>query len=151
MRIRHLGEKGSAHSFSRLVKVTLLILCIGVLAVLRYDGEFQYEQQLFHFTDPLLALFTVTLCYLTLSARTWLRAPFAFVGKHSMNIFLTHTLLYSQYLHKFIFSFQYPTLIFLALLGSSLLLSVAIERLKEITRYIALVALLKNKLKSPRI
>lgn len=98
LRMRGLGEKkGSSALLARLLKTAALAFCIWALAVLRYTGEFVYEKQLFHFTDPVLAFCVILLCYLTVCSREWLRAPFAFIGKHSMNIFLIHTLLYAHF------------------------------------------------------
>ena len=55
----------------------------------------------------------------------------AFLGRHSMNIFLLHTFIFSYFFHSFIYSFENPFLIFAVLLGISLLLSFLLEFLKE--------------------
>ncbi len=56
----------------------------------------------------------------------------AFVGAHSMNIFLFHTFLYYYFSPHFFYGFKYPFLIFAALLGTSLATSVALEWCKRV-------------------
>lgn len=57
----------------------------------------------------------------------------ALLGKHSMNMFLTHTLIRgaSMRLHAFSYAPRYPVLIILLLLADTLLLSMLIEWLKK--------------------
>lgn len=54
-----------------------------------------------------------------------------FLGKHSMNMFLIHTLIFEYYFTDFIYSFKNWALITLALLLTSLGLSMMIEFLKK--------------------
>ncbi len=61
-----------------------------------------------------------------------LRKALEFIGIHSFNIFLFHTFIYYYYFPTFIYSFKYPVLIFLVLLGICLLISMGIEKLKEV-------------------
>lgn len=63
-----------------------------------------------------------------------------FLGKYSLNIFLTHTFIYLYFYSDFIYSFYYSWAILLVLLGLSLLVSVAIEVIKKITGYNKLVS-----------
>lgn len=55
-----------------------------------------------------------------------------FLGKHSFNIFLFHTFIYYLYFPEFIYWSKNPLIIFLLLLGSTLLISVMAEYLKKI-------------------
>ena len=64
-----------------------------------------------------------------------LRNILRFVGKHSMNIFMTHTFISGTFLRNFIYSHEHWLLIFGVLLILSILLSLAIELIKKITRY----------------
>ena len=50
-----------------------------------------------------------------------------YLGKHSMNIFMIHTFIFSYFYSGFIYSFKYPILIFSALLTYSILISILIE------------------------
>lgn len=58
-------------------------------------------------------------------------APLQFIGKHSMNMYLTHTFIFGYFFHDFIYGLGYPILMFLALFGISLLISVVIEFAKN--------------------
>jgi len=57
--------------------------------------------------------------------------PLAFLGKHSMNMYLVHTFICGYFFSDFIYGFKYPILIFSALLGTSLLFSVVLEFAKS--------------------
>lgn len=56
---------------------------------------------------------------------------FQFIGKHSMNMYLTHTFIFGYFFHDFIYGLKYPILMFLALFGISLLISIIIELAKN--------------------
>lgn len=53
--------------------------------------------------------------------------PLIFLGKHSMNMYLTHTFILGYFFSSFIYWFSNPILIFIVLLACSLLLSMGIE------------------------
>lgn len=59
---------------------------------------------------------------------------FAFLGRHSFNIFLFHTFIYVYYFHDYIFWSRNPILIFATLLMVSIIISVLIEKLKEVLK-----------------
>lgn len=63
-----------------------------------------------------------------------LKVIFEFLGKHCTNIFLTHTLIYYYWYEDFIYSFKYTVVIFLALIGISLAVSMALETAKKLAR-----------------
>ena len=56
-------------------------------------------------------------------------------GEHSANIFMFHTFIYSKYFREYIFWFDYPLFIFIALACVCLILSAGIEGLKNLIRY----------------
>ncbi len=62
----------------------------------------------------------------------WADAALAFLGKHSMNIFLFHTFVYSYYFSDFIYSDPNPLIIYAKLLAVCLPLSMAIEWFKRL-------------------
>ena len=78
-------------------------------------------------TTVLVVLAIVSLCRVTKRKFTFMQ----FVGKHSMNMYLTHTFIFCLFFPDFIYGFKYPILIFLALFTTSLLLSVCIEFVKK--------------------
>ncbi|MDD3343979.1 MAG: acyltransferase [Sulfurospirillaceae bacterium] len=62
-----------------------------------------------------------------------------FIGVHSFNIFLFHTFIYYYYWGDFIYFFDYPVLIFAVLLGICLVVSVGMEKLKEVIGFNKLI------------
>jgi hypothetical protein len=85
--------------------------------------------------DPFIASFlsfaVVSICRLCKTRMSVM----AYLGKHSMNMYLTHTFIFGYFFRDFIYSFKYPILIFIALLLSSLLLSIVIEFFKRKIRF----------------
>ncbi|MDO5135740.1 MAG: acyltransferase family protein [Eubacteriales bacterium] len=99
----------------------LLLLCL-----MRLKWGYEY------WLDGVIALLLSLELFVLIELRGIPLRGLAFLGKHSMNIFLTHTLIFEYYFTDFIYSFRNWFLITLALLGSSLLLSIGIEALKKI-------------------
>ncbi len=60
---------------------------------------------------------------------------FAFLGKHSMNIFVFHSFIRVHLLNEFVYSFKYPTLTIVVLLAISLVASIIFELIKKLIRY----------------
>ena len=81
----------------------------------------------FPITTILITLATVSLCRVTGKQFGFMQ----FVGKHAMNMYLTHTFICGYFFHDFIYGFKYPILIFLVLFATSLLLSICIESVKN--------------------
>ena len=79
------------------------------------------------FATVFVVLAVVSLCRVT----GWRFAFMQYVGKHSMNMYLTHTFIFGYFFAGFIYGFKYPILIFLALFTTSLLLSICIEFIKR--------------------
>ncbi len=78
-------------------------------------------------TDGLITILITQLYLLFKSKSKFL----LLLGKHSFNIFLFHTFIFSYYLKSFIYGFRNPILIFIALLSMCLLISIFIEFLKS--------------------
>lgn len=88
--------------------------------------EFSYFR-----VDP-FATITFSLLVVCLCRSTKLNfAPLQFIGKHSMNMYLTHTFIFHYFYHDFFYGLKYPILMFLTLFGISLLVSVIIEHAKN--------------------
>ena len=71
--------------------------------------------------------------YKSIHINNYVQKLFSFLGKHSMNIFLFHTFIFSYWFKSFIYSPQNPFLIFLLLLGICLLISIILELIKKYT------------------
>ena len=74
-----------------------------------------------------VALAVVSLCRVT--GRRFVAMQY--VGKHSMNMYLTHTFIVGYFFTDFIYGFKQPFLMFLVLFTTSLLLSICIEFVKR--------------------
>lgn len=77
-----------------------------------------------------------------------IRAVFAFLGKHSMNIFIFHSFIRVNLFKDFVYSFKYPALTILVLLLMSLVVSIVVELVKKLIRYDKGISLLEKKLVS---
>lgn len=60
---------------------------------------------------------------------------FVFMGKHSFNIFLFHTFFHYYYFTEFIYWSSNPIMIWVTLLGVSILVSILIERIKYLIKF----------------
>jgi hypothetical protein len=94
--------------------------------------------------DGIIPAFIIYYCYEFIIDIKYLREILQFLGKHSMNMFLTHTFIRAYYFKDFTYSFKYAWLITLVLLITSSILSVAIEYLKKLLHYKMLVNKFKN-------
>lgn len=81
--------------------------------------------------DAAIVILSITL-YCTILIPTRILKGLSFLGKHSFNIFLFHSFILSYYLHDFIYWSRNPFMIIVTLLLVCLLVSVALESLKEI-------------------
>ena len=76
----------------------------------------------------------------------FLNKIFEFYGKHSANIFFTHTFIYLFWFKEFIYSFKSSLLIFLILSLIMLIISIVIELIKKVTLYNKLLNIIYKKL-----
>lgn len=74
-----------------------------------------------------LVLATVSFCRVT--GKKF--AALQYIGKHSMNMYLTHTFILGYFWGDFIFSLKFPVAMFVVVFTTSLLVSVIIETVKE--------------------
>lgn len=105
------------------------ITCFGMLVLAfcrkRLGFPFVYES--------LLGMVICFFGYIAVERIVGLNRCMAFLGKHSMNMFLIHTMIRGREmsLHKFSYAPRYTVLIVLLLTADTLLLSIAIEWLKK--------------------
>ena len=111
-----------------IVMFVLCFVCIYIYKVL--PAKYYYELRFSVF--PMVLIF---FAYEFLLDLVVLRKVLEFLGKHSMNIFLTHTFIRYNYCNEFIYSFKYWWLIPLVLICVSLALSIVIELVKKLIRY----------------
>lgn len=85
--------------------------------------------------DPFIS---VALAFCITSLLRWRSYKFKlleFIGKHSTNIYLTHTFIYSYFFPKFSYSSNSPIIIFLQLIFTTLVISCLLEAIKKHTHY----------------
>ncbi len=85
--------------------------------------------------DSVIVVFIVLFGYVVLAAIPGINSIFAFLGKHSMNIFLIHTFIRTTWFKSWTYSFGNVFLIWLMLLLESLAFSVLLEWVKRKSRY----------------
>ena len=62
----------------------------------------------------------------------FIHSSLAFIGKHSYNIFLFHTFIYYYYFPEYIYWSKNPLIIYATLLMTCLLISIGIEKMKDL-------------------
>ena len=103
--------------------VGIILLYLRAVPVFTDFTKFKVDP----FATVFVVLAVVSLCRVT--GRRFVAMQY--VGKHSMNMYLTHTFIFGYFFTDFIYGFKYPILIFLALFTTSLLLSICIEFVKR--------------------
>ncbi len=91
-----------------------------------------------NFWDLNLGLFTgiyVVMIHRTVCRVSMLSRMLQFIGRHSANVFLTHTLIRNRYLIRFVYSRGHFVLIIFTLLFCSIACSLIIEMLKKVLKF----------------
>jgi membrane-bound acyltransferase YfiQ involved in biofilm formation len=111
--------------------VVLVVLCVLALAFLYMRNNCVFYCFLGVKGDPFIVIFLslAVVCLCRLTNRNF--SILAFVGKHSMNMYLMHTFIFGYFFHDFIYGFKKPILIFAVLFFISLLLSIIVELMKN--------------------
>lgn len=86
--------------------------------------------------DGFFAISVIAFILLVISKLSVVASVFDFIGKHSADIFMTHTFFYSYFWNKLFYSPKYPALIFLFLLSVCLVYSIFLETIKSFVRSI---------------
>ncbi len=105
----------------------VLILCC-VLVYFRQNRIIPYFSGIA--VDGLLALVISMLVIMLIRNLPVVNVVFSFLGKHSANVYMVHTFLFSYWFPQFIYAPRYAFLIFLLLLLCSLAISLALEFIK---------------------
>ncbi len=111
--------------FKWVLGIVLLVVCVLV------RQNYVVYQTYVAYADAPIALFLVYFACHVLGSIPVLRKLLAFIGRHSMNIYLVHTFFYMSLWRDFIYSFKYAGLIFIALLVTTLLYSMVLEFIKN--------------------
>ena len=108
-------------------KTCVLIVCTCFIAARNFSPSPL-------FVDSLICVVMVQL-YRVISISNPLKHALAFLGKHSMNIFLFHTFIYYFWFREYIYFTRMPIIIYLILLIVCIVISVMLEWVKKYTIY----------------
>lgn len=125
-----------------------IVLFIAEMILFFVLLSYRTDYNLNGIVDGLMALTLAAAVHTFLAKVPVLSQVMCYLGKHSANIFLCHTLLYSYYFLGFFFSFYYWILIVASLVVVSLLVSMAMEFIKEKTGYTKKMQKLGDKIYS---
>ena len=128
--------------WDKAIKLLLCFLLLQLGLFLRESCELGF---FFEFRHGLLCLLVIYVIYEFLPDVKYLNTMLIFAGKHSMNMFLTHTFIRHVYLNEFTYSFKYPIVIIAVLFSLSLVLSILIEQMKKWIGYNRLVENLRKR------
>lgn len=113
-----------------LKKIILSILLIVVSLYIRIT----FLKNAVYF-DAFFAFAIILFSYMVLSNIPKLSKSFEILGKHSANIFMFHTFIYSYYFSNIIYSLRYSLAIYVFLVLVCLLISAVLEKIKKVIKY----------------
>ncbi len=122
--------KGMEWKVPGIVKWLISLVGFAFCVVLRQN--YLIQEEYLAPVDALISLFVVWAVAVTLGTIPGVRKVFAFIGRHSMNIFLVHTFFYLSVFRAEIYYVKYAALILLVLLVVTLLYSMALEGVKKL-------------------
>lgn len=96
---------------------------------------------------PILVCGFLLLSYLVVADIPVIRSIFALLGRNSGNIFFVHTFIYLYWFKEVVYRLNYIILVDLAVLGISLVISIAVETLKKAACYNRLQEKIAAKIK----
>lgn len=112
-----------------IVTIALWCLMFVFLVYLRQKTSFSY------WIDAIIPIVCCEFCMELSELCPISEKIMGFVGNHSMNMFLIHTLIFEYYFTEFIYGFKNWVLVLLVLFVTSLLASMIIEAVKKVIRY----------------
>lgn len=114
----------------------------GIFIVLLIERIFSKEPILH---DSILVLVMV-IVYKNIQLKKPLYNALIFIGKHSMNIFLFHTFIFSHWFRDEIYESHNPLIIFLLLLSTCIIISIILEYIKRAIHFETLLKKLNSLL-----
>lgn len=118
------------------IVVKWLISVVGLVVCVVFRQNYLIQEEYLALVDAVISLFVVCATTITIGSVPGIRKAFAFIGRHSMNIYLVHTFFYLSIWQKEIYQFKYAVLILLVLLAVTLVYSILLEGVKKSGRWI---------------
>lgn len=108
-----------------------LLAAVGSVLMVLVRQNALVKDYFWNYADAFIAFFIICATTMTVGNVPVLNTVLKFLGKHSMNIFLVHTMFYMVAFRKYIYHFKYAAVTFVILLGVSLVYSVILETAKK--------------------
>lgn len=121
-----------------------LVIGFIVIAFCILFRHMENAKDYFDIFDSVIPVFIICFCNEFIIDIPIIRNALIYVGRHSMNIFLLHTLLRVKLLMDHIYSFKSAWLVVAVLLLESLILSIIVEWIKKVLNYNKLIDIIKN-------
>ena len=131
--------------FRRIPAPVLFLFHLLILALLVMFRQSTAGQELLEVFDGIIPVYIAYFGRLYLFRLRGLSPVLRFLGKHSMNMFLTHTLIRTTFFQDFSYSFGNAWLNVLVLLVITVLISMVIEALKKLVHFSDFVHLISQK------
>lgn len=112
--------------FQQLIGMAGFVVCVLV------RQNFAVQEHYVHIADGIAAVFLVYVAGVLLAGLPVVNKLLAFIGRHSMNIYLVHTFFYLSLWQRFIYRFHAAWATLLLLLAVTLAYSVCLEALKRV-------------------
>lgn len=126
-----------------IMKFVLSICIMGMLMIFRQSTL--GIKKFLYICDGVVPAYVILFSYVYIISIPYLRNVLCFLGKHSMNMFLTHTFIRAIYLQAWSYSFKFAFLDVLILVIETVLLSMLIEKLKDLLGYNLICSRIKNR------
>ncbi len=115
------------------VPLCIILIATSFYLFIRIDSDLYYTSRL------QFAMVVLFVSYSLISNIKIISFLLEFIGKHSGNIFMFHTFIYSIDFKEFVYAPKYSVLIYVLFVIECLIISMAIEKLKKIIRYDKLI------------
>lgn len=133
------------HSKSLLVKTAgFVFLTAGMLVIILLRQSEGFGVKFLYLWEGLAPMYVILYSYLFLIWCKPLAIILKFIGKHSMNMFLIHTMFRAIYFHDFIYSFYYIWFDYIVLILVSIAASIVVEFLKKCIHFQDISTFIKN-------
>lgn len=116
--------------------VKWLIALAGLVVCVIVRQNYLIQENYLALVDAGIALFFVWGTSVTIGSVPGVHKAFAFLGKHSMNIYLVHTFFYLAIWRAETYQFKYAIVILLFLLAVTLVYSVVLEGVKSLVKWL---------------